>query len=65
MRKGILLYFCNKCTIYINNYLFIVGPIPICRALQTGIGSTRNKLPDTLDCIHSQQIHNDILNNCY
>jgi hypothetical protein len=59
MRKGILLYLCNKCAIYFNNYLFLVGPILICSALQTAIGPTRNKIPDTLDCIYSHQIHND------
>ena len=42
-------------------YLFLVGLIPICRALQTAIGPTRNKIPDTLDCNYSHQIHDDIL----
>ena len=65
MSEGILLYLCNKYTIYVNNYLFLVGPIPICRALQTAIGPTRTKIPDTLDCIYSHQIYNDILSNCY
>jgi hypothetical protein len=42
-------------------YLFLVGPNPICRALQTAIGPTSNKIPDTLVCNYSHQIHNDIL----
>jgi hypothetical protein len=39
------LYLCNKCTLYVNNHLFLVGPVPICRALQTRIGPTRNRIP--------------------
>jgi hypothetical protein len=33
-------------------------------ALQTGIGPTRNTITDTIDCIHSQKIHN-ILSSLY
>jgi hypothetical protein len=65
MGRGIMLYLSNKPTIYVNNYLFLVGHLPVCRALQTGIGPTRNNVPNTINCMHSHQIRNDIVSNCY